>query len=127
MAELQILQQFKQGLITFFDELISMFPTEGDLVIVRIFINDQVPIMDVMEHFVTQLLPLKDVVKERNDEFFLNNNVLFEALNQSRVGYFKTLWQSGVLDKEDKETVFRWFDSFIFLAERYAKLKGGKS
>ena len=44
----QILLQFKNELITFFDELIDIFPSEGDLVMIRIFLKDQIPIEDVM-------------------------------------------------------------------------------
>ena len=37
MSEIEILCEFLNGLISFFDELIDQFPTEGDLVIFRIF------------------------------------------------------------------------------------------
>ena len=41
MSETLILQEFKNNLITFFDELIDQFPTEADLVIIRIFLKDR--------------------------------------------------------------------------------------
>jgi hypothetical protein len=42
MSEVLILQEFKNNLISFFDELIDLFPTEPDLVIIRIFLKDQI-------------------------------------------------------------------------------------
>lgn len=119
MNRTQILHKFKQGLLSFFDELIEQFPQEGDLVIIRIFINDQVPIEDVMEHFINHILPLKPIVKKRDDKFFLDNHVLFQELTKSKVDYFKKVWQSNALDSDDREVCFKWFDMFIMLAEKY--------
>ena len=116
---INILKSFKQTLITFMDELIGQFPKEGDLVIARIFLKDQIPIVDVMNKVCLKIVPLKQMVKDRNDEFFINHNVLFEDLQKSKVNHFKTLWRSGNLDEDDKEIMFRWFDSFILLAQKY--------
>ena len=44
-----ILIEFKKSLVEFFDQLVEQFPDEGDLIMVRIFIKDQVPIEDVIE------------------------------------------------------------------------------
>ena len=123
MSEIAILRQFKKGLVSFFDELIAQFPLEGDLVLVRIFIKDQAPIVDVMNHFIQHLLPLKTIVLERNSDFFLKNNVLFEALDKGKVNHFKRMWNSGSFDDQDKETIFRWFESFISLSEKYHKVR----
>ena len=51
MSELQVLSEFKNGLISFFDELIDQFPKEGDLIMIRIFLKDQIPIEQVMNTF----------------------------------------------------------------------------
>lgn len=119
MSELTILRDFKNGLVSFIDELIDQFPEEADLVIIRIFLNDQVPIIDVMNHFVAKLLPLKQEIKDRNEKVFIDNNILFETLSKSKVNHFKTLWRSGRLDNEDKQVVWKWFDSFVYLSEKY--------
>lgn len=120
-SRIQILSEFKSNLVSFLDELIEQFPEEGDLVIARIFLNDQVPIADVMNTFITNLLPLKDMVKQRNDDFFLNNNVLFDRLDKNKVNHFKKLWRSERLDKEDRQVIWQWYDLFISLSDRYQK------
>lgn len=122
-AAVKILTEFRTNLVAFLDELIEQFPTEGDLVILRIFICDQVPMLDIMEMFSSRVLPLKDMVKQRNAKFFLENNVLFDNVNTSKVSYFKELWASDKLDEEDRATIWRWFDLFISLADRYQKMK----
>lgn len=123
MSEIKILMEFKNSLITFIDELISQFPEEGDLVIIRIFLKDQVPIADVMNHIIHMILPLKQLVVSKDESFFLDNNVLFSALNSGKVNHFKKLWRSGRLDNEDKNVVWKWMTSFIYLAEKYQKIK----
>lgn len=123
MSEIELLIQLKDQLIFFFDELISLLPEEPDLVIVRIFLKDKIPIFDVMEYIVNKLVPLKPMIKQKDDNFFINHNILFERLDDNKVNHFKRLWLSGKLDKENKETMWRWFTSFIFLAEKYQKLK----
>ena len=123
MSEIKILKEFKNSLITFIDELIPQFPEEGDLVIIRIFLKDQVPIADVMNHIIHMILPLKQLVVSKDESFFLDNNVLFSALNSGKVNHFKKLWRSGRLDNEDKNVVWKWMTSFIYLAEKYQKIK----
>ena len=48
MSDIQILIQFKKSIISFIDELIEAFPTEPDLIILRIFIKDQISIENVI-------------------------------------------------------------------------------
>ena len=125
MSELEILKQFKDTLISFLDELIDQFPKEADLVIFRIFLKDRVPIVNVMNYFMLKILPLKHMVSKRNEDFFMNHCSLFEDIknpeNKGKINHFKKLWRSSSLDEEDKRVVWVWFDSFIFLTEKYQK------
>jgi hypothetical protein len=118
---ISIMKTFQTNLINFLDELINQFPQEADLVIARIFIKDQVPIADVMNYVCLKLLPIKKLVSNRDEKFFIENNILFEDLQKSTLNHFKKLWRSGLLDDEDKETIFKWFDTFLYLAEKYQK------
>ena len=123
MSKIQILIDFKAALVNFFDELIEQFPEEGDLVMLRIFLNDQVPIADVMSVFISKLLPLKDFVTKRDVNFFLGPGAasLFEKLDKTKVNYFKILWQSDRLDDSDRVQIWKWYDYFMILAEKYQK------
>lgn len=126
MSEIEILSQLKKGLLSFLDELIASFPSEPDFVIFRIFVNDKLPIVDIMDYIIYNLLPLQDMVKNRNEKFFMNYNILFEKFDETdtgKVNKFKTIWLSNRLDKDDKETIWKWFQSFIYLANKYNDLK----
>lgn len=124
MSENEILKQFKNALISFLDELIVQFPDEGDLVIFRIFLKDRVLINEIMNYVVHKLLPLKQMVQNRDEDFFLNHCSLFddvEGKEKNKVNRFKRLWRSEYLDDDDKRVVWEWFDSFIYLSEKYQK------
>lgn len=123
MSELDILIQLKEQLIFFFDELIELLPTEPDLIIIRIFIKDKFPIADIMNYMITKLVPLKHLVVNKDEGFFINNNILFEEVDSKKVNHFKKLVRSGKLDEDDKEVIWKWFRGFIYLAEKYISIK----
>ena len=125
-SEIELLTQLKTQLVSFLDELIESFPNEPDFVIFRIFVNDRIPILDIMKYITIKLCPLQNMVETKNEDFFLNYNVLFDKFendSQSKVNHIKKLWLSGVLDMEDKKTMWKWFASFIHLGNKYLELK----
>lgn len=127
MSEIHILTEFKNGLINFMDELIDQFPREGDLVMIRIFLNDQIPIDEVMQIFVANVNKdsgkIRKMIRDRNETFFLEEDIF--KFSQTKVMHFKKLWRSGSLDDEDKKVVWKWIDSFLYLADRYVRAKSG--
>ena len=124
MSEIEVLIEFKKQLISFFDELIGQFPIEGDLVVVRLFLGNQIPIQEVINIFNhkinTNEQELRKMVKERNESFFLEHNI-FDNLGKEKIIHFKKLWRSGRLDNEDKEVIWNWIDAFIYLGDKYTK------
>jgi hypothetical protein len=125
-SQAQVLNEFKKNLISFMDELIDQFPEEGDLVILRVFLNDQIPIKKVMDIFIHNINKdsnnLRNMVKDQNEAFFLENNVFqMTQAKTDRLNHFKSLWRSGCLDEEDKRVVWTWVDTFVFLADKYTK------
>jgi hypothetical protein len=118
----EILTEFKKQLVNFFDELIDQFPSESDLIVVRVFLKDQVPITDVLSYIIRELLRLQYLVQTKNEDFFLKNNILFSQIDKNKVNHFKRLWRSEQLDNDDKAVIWTWFSSFISLTERYQKI-----
>ena len=126
MSENKILIQFKNSLVSFIDELIEAFPQEPDLIILRIFLKDQVPVQDVMNKFIHTInkddQQIKKDIEQRNETVFLKNDI-FEAISKSKSINFSKLWRSNTLDDEERKIIWKWIDSFILLSERYAKSK----
>jgi len=125
MSEIEILQELKKQLIIFFDELISQFPEEGDLIVMRLFLTNQIPIKDIMDNFILKInmdnQKLRNMIKTRNETFFLEHDI-FEQLDQQKVSHFKRIWRSGNLDEDDKDTIWCWIDTFIKLADMYINI-----
>ena len=121
---IQILQLLKKELLTFLDELISLLPQEKDFIVMRFFIKDQIPIVDVMNYIIRELVPLEQYVLDKNDKFFLENQVLFEPLKdeKSKVNYFKEIWENHDVD-DNKDTIWNWFRHFINLGKKYQSLQ----
>jgi hypothetical protein len=125
--QIRILSIFKDQFITFLDELIAQFPKEPDLVIVRIFMKDQVPIEDVMCHVIKEILPFENKIEAKDEGFFLENKRLFNEISSESVIHFKRLWTSNSLDNDDRDAIWDWFKSFCILAKRYQETLSGKS
>lgn len=119
--KLRLLEEFRNQLVNFLDELIEQFPMESDFVLIRMFIKDQVPVTDILGRFIRDLLPLKDVVKKRDQQFFLENTILYTGGNikTDKVDHFKKLWQSDSLDVSDREVIWDWMDLFMRIAGSY--------
>jgi len=121
MENLQILNEFKKNLVNFFDELIDQFPEEGDFVLIRILIKDQLPITEVMNYFISEILPHKAMIKSRDERIFTEMNVLYFGLEKNQSNGIRKVWKSSSLDKEDREIIWKWFDTFVFLVEKYQR------
>ena len=123
MSENEVLIEFKTQLVSFFDELISQVPQEGDLVVLRLFVTNQMPIQTIMNIFIQKIntndQELRKMVKDRNECFFLEHTI-FENVCKEKIIRFKKLWRSG-LDMEDKEVIWNWIDAFIYLGDKYTK------
>ena len=129
MSELKLLQTFKNQIINFLDELIQQFPEEAEFVIIRIFVKDQIPLGDVIGRFIKECLPHHDQIRMKNQSFFLDSDIIVNALGGSKMGQdvmdkLKSLWLSHRLDEDDREMVWKWMALFFQIANNY-KIKHG--
>lgn len=114
-----VLGIFKRQMVDFLDELIEQFPHEADLIIVRIFFKDQIPVAEVMNKVIQYVLPHKEMIVNKDDRYFLEHDDLFSNFSAGKVLVWKRLWVSPQLEKDDKEAIWAWFASFVVLAEKY--------
>lgn len=123
---INVLREFKTQLIAFFDELIEQFPREGDLVVLRLFIANQMIIEDAISQFSHKINgkdgQIRKMVEARDEKFFITENV-FSVLGETDTNFFVELWLSKKLDKDDKEIIWQWVDALIFLTDKYLKTK----
>lgn len=122
-----ILQQFKNQLIGFLDELIIQYPSEGDFIVIRMFILNRMPIHVLMNTFNFELNKennlFKTMIKNRDEKFFIENDLFnLNVGNQNKTSFFKRLWSSGSLKEHEKTNLWQWFDSFVYLTDKYTNL-----
>lgn len=119
--KLFLMQQFRDSLVKFVDELIEQYPNEPDFILIRIFIKDQIPMTDILGKFIRDLLPLKDKAEERNLKFFLENLFTYSGLPEhgKRTNHFKEFFGSDKISPTDREIMWQWVDLFISIADSY--------
>jgi hypothetical protein len=118
--QVELLVLFKKNMIEFLDELLEQFEDEGDLIVLRFFIEEQIPVEMLMNRFVQYVYPMKVMVKERNEKFFLERDNIFGSSPKDKVIHFKQLFLR--FSDDDKATLWTWFDVFISLCEKYMKM-----
>lgn len=124
MSELQLLQTFKNQIINFLDELIQQFPNQAEFVIIRVFVKDQIPLADVLGRFIKECIDFHDQIKQKDEKFFLESDIIVNALGGNQMGLdvmdkLRELWRSDSLDQEDRDMVWRWLDLFFNIAQKY--------
>lgn len=124
--KLNILNEFRTQLINFLDEVIEHFPTEGEFVIIRMFIKDQIPATDILGRFIRDLLPFQEQVKKRDENFFIQNTLLYTGgkISNNKIDHFTGLWKSDRLDDADRKIIWEWMDVFMKFADSYYKKFG---
>lgn len=122
MNKEQLINKFHSCFLQFIDEFIEQFPTETNLHIIRAMVADVQTSYTLIESYVENILPSKDLIKARDEAFFLDESSGFSNLIDKNLLSLRNLWTCGTLDIDDKNTVWKWFDVFTMLAEKYQEL-----
>jgi len=95
----------------------------GDLMLVEFFFKKMHP-ERIMNHIVSKVLPWKEQIKKRDQEFFLQNSSLFQGLPEDRISHYtNTIVKGDRIDDDNRNIVWQYFDTIIQLAETYKKIK----
>ena len=70
------MDQFKKQLVAFLDDLIEQFPMQAEFIVMRIFVKDKIPIKILIDQFITDVLPHENLIKNRNELFFKNTQLI---------------------------------------------------
>jgi len=119
LTKIELLKIFRNKLIDFLDALREKLPKEKDIVVLRVYLAEQIPIETVLQIFAKRILPYEDMVNTQDERFFIEQNDLFEGLKRDKVHYFRELWTSPTFTKEDKDSLWGWFKVFLKLAKMY--------
>ncbi len=107
----QILDRFKAGFIEFLDGLIGRYPTVGVFIALRVLINDELPPQKIMDRYVEEFYPYRELIKSRDDSFFLAPESL-TSFDKDRLLEIRRVWVTLKMTDKEKEYVFGYFDFF---------------
>jgi len=120
--------EFKDNLIDFFNELIDQLPDVPELVLIRLFLINQVEPTQLIETFNYNIHKnqslLRNMLKSRNESFFLDGDPFGLSSDlQKGASKLKNIWRSPALSDEDRDVIWQWMDSLMSIADRYTKQK----
>lgn len=116
-----LLQQLKNNISEFLNELISSFQNESNLVKMRLFV-DNIPHDLLMEGCIKFIYPWKEMISKKDETFFLEKDDIFSKFDKSDVNHFKELWLSEEMTPDDKKVIWSWFKRIVSKVEKYVKL-----
>lgn len=119
----KILNQLRDQVLNLLDDLLSICPNEPDILLVRLFFENQIDPEMLMRGFIQWVYPWKDYIIRHDERYFEENDHIFGPLPSDKVEHFKRKIKDGTFDEEDKETIWQYFEVFISLVEQYNKVK----
>ncbi len=130
MNKADLVKLFRERLISFLNILIDQFPQERDFPMLKFGINSRmISAKDTLKEFTTVILPHKDMVLNKDEEFFLTKcSTLLKGteVTAEEMDHFKKIWTSETLTEDDKENLWRWFKLFLDIAIEYDKVRNKK-
>ena len=122
MAE-SVLQELKEQVLNLLDDLLEILPNESDILLVRLFFENNADPYFIMQGFLKWVYPWKKFILERNEKFFAEADHIFGPIPPEKLKKFKQVYHDGkTLSEDDKKVIWDYFAVYIALIERYRKL-----
>ena len=117
----KVLNQLHQQVKNLIDDILNVCPEERDLLKIRLYF-DLYPPIDLMDGFIKWVYPWKEQIMTKNEDFFKKNDHIFGPLPSDKVEHLKKRLYDGTFDNQDREVMWKYFQVFITLIEKYKKL-----
>ena len=119
-----ILSKFKMNVLALVDELIIQFREESDFVVLRLFIDNQMPIIDLISKFKRFIdkndNQVRNLIKNKNSFALENDDSLFSFMKiDSQIKKYKSLWLSSEFTEDSKDVVWQYLQVFVKLCDKY--------
>lgn len=128
MNSSELLVIFRDQLLLFTDELLEIFQNEPKLILIRVYIENNLVVEDAVLKFAKALngpSNLDQMIKKRNEDFFLNYDMmkLNNSADTDSANFMLQLWKDDRLEDDDKTTIWSWVDLFVNIAQSYVSKK----
>jgi len=115
-----ILLVFKSNIMSFVDELITQFPDDPELVMLKLFLENHVDMSILLTGFKKYFAIEQNRImfENRNENFFLEHNPFYK-LSSNQFTKIKTIWLSPKITADDKEVIWQWFELFKKISDKF--------
>lgn len=113
--------RFSNTCVEFVDAILSVLPKETQLVLIKIYIKTRISQDKLLRKFIKRIVPVKEFIVNRNEDFFMNNQYLDSLFDESSVVSldFRAIWSK--LNSDNKNSVWDWFTVLLGIADEYVK------
>jgi hypothetical protein len=115
----QLERQLKTQVLNLVDDLIEICPDDYEIVLIKGFLDQMVDEEELMKSFIEHVIPWKNEIQNRDEDFFKNNEHVFGLLPEAKVKHFKNLWVTNFFDNDDKRVIWDYFTVYIKLATQH--------
>ena len=120
-AKQKFAEGFNDWLVKLFRELVKMYPQNKDFKNAKneITILSQSPQYEmIIQYYEEYVSPYRQYLRNRDEQFFLEFDLA--STKMEFLNYLKDLWKCA--DNETKETLWKYFQIFDKLSEKYHSL-----
>lgn len=118
----RILRQLRDQVLNLLDDLLVIVPNEPDILIVRLFFENQMDTKMLMDGFYEWVYPWREHIRDHNEDYFEDNDHMFGPLPPNKIQRLKVKMTDGTFTASDKEVIWAYFEVFISLIEQYEKI-----
>ena len=127
MATGDDLADLKNVMMEFIADLRRIFTSrdeQRDLMLVELYFHN-LSNGRVMQHMIKKVLPYASIIVERDADFFINHDSLFQSLPKFRARHYKEFWkgtEGKSLSPENKNAIWAYFDTILEIVKGYKKI-----
>ncbi len=127
MATGDDLADLKNVMMEFIADLRRIFTSrdeQRDLMLIELYF-DNLSNGRIMQHMIKKVLPYASIIVERDANFFINHDSLFQTLPKFRARHYKEFWkgtEGKTLSPENKNAIWAYFDTILEIVKGYKKI-----
>jgi hypothetical protein len=120
MSKPAYINQFNSVVVKFLEDLYTILPDEKDIYIFQ----NQIETLTMfnksilIDNFIEKVYKYKKNILDKDENFFLTNELDIEENDISKAIHLKSLWKNK-LRNENKEIIWKYFKLLIVISDKY--------
>ena len=98
---------------------------QRDLLLIELYF-EKMSAENIMQKLIKKVVPYASIIADRNSDFFINHDTLFQSLPKFRSRHYKEFWtgtsSDKVLSDENKNAIWAYFDTIVEIVKGFKKV-----